>query len=301
MACDNNVTSQQCQDFHFQFQYDHCRWCPGQNCQGSVCNGANCVDFPLAKTDVSCGGQKIGEFEIAKYQAAGSGVTIAGRFRKTGNCPPFDANNDYRFLQVVYEIEDMPLLYRSCTSSPPPPFTDPPKGGYCNKQFDDEPWYNQSDLQGDTSPPYATYPFYFSDGPTVAEANSVAAILADNKVRFETWVVGFRSRQAYGLAHIRWGYDRNGGTVTPQPLDAGNRLSDAKINEALKNGLFTKPSTDPPWKFTSAAPIPAVSTWGLAVMLLLVLSAGTVVVMRRGTAEDGVDALRVGRRCVRRG
>jgi hypothetical protein len=230
------------------------------------------------KTDVSCGGQKIGEFEIAKYQAAGSGVIIAGRFRKTGNCPPFDANNDYRFLQVVHRIDDMPLKYSDCIATPKAPFIDPPKGGYCNKHYDDEPWYNESAW---TQPPYATYPFYFYDGPTVAEANSVAAILADNKVWFETWVVAFDSdkKNAYGLAHIQWGYGRVGGTVTPLALDAVSHLNDTDINKALVNGLFSE------WNFRSLADIPAVSTWGLAVMLLLLLSAGTLLLMRRKTAE----------------
>ena len=191
------------------------------------------------KVDVMCGAAKIGEFEITTYEVWGDGVEIDGCFNKTGDCPCCEG---YRFLQIVYLIDDMPLEYPG-GGTPPVPFIDTPKGGYLGQPFDFDPWYNEP---GDTNPPACEYPFYFYDGPNVKMLKALAE-RGDNRVRFETWVVCYRhsTKRMCGLAHIRWGYDRVAGVVTPVALDGATHLTDAQINTALANGLF------PEWTFSS--------------------------------------------------
>jgi hypothetical protein len=197
--------------------------------------------------DVSCHPQgKIGNFEITTYEESGTGVRIVGCFRIDKNC---DCCVNYRFLQIVYLIDDMPLHYNPYPDSiacelvekPPVPFIDAPKLGYCEAPFDNDPWYNETWETADT----CNYPYLFKDRATVIKAFSLKG---PNRVRLETWVVCFREKTICGLAHIRWGYDRdNSDVVTKIALDGVNHLSEAEINTALSNGLFSD------WSFTNGS------------------------------------------------
>ncbi|MGB2803973.1 MAG: hypothetical protein WBD64_03625 [Candidatus Zixiibacteriota bacterium] len=195
-----------------------------------------------------CDGTKIGEFEVTTYEVSGNGVEIEGCFNWNGTA--CDSCHNFRLLQIVYHIDHMPLHYppqdADCSDNgiPPVPFTDTPKGGYCEDPWDNEPWYNEP---GDGTPG-CPYPYYLYDGPGVKliGADALLGAAVDNDVRFETWVVCFgeKPNTMCGLAHIRWGYKRVGGVVTKYDLDGTNRLTNAEINTALVNGLF------PEWTFS---------------------------------------------------
>jgi hypothetical protein len=206
---------------------------------------AFCQPLPFS-VDVMCGGDKIGEFEITTYQAAGAGVEIEGCFNKTADCP---CCNNFRFFQLVYEDHN-PLTLPDGSGPCVVPYVDPPKGGYQGDPWDGEPWYNEP---GDAGPGCA-YPFFFYDRPQW-KRNGAPLAGTENTLKFEAWVVCFKTENSMicGLAHIRWGYHvKADGTVdTVFPLDGVTSSTDAEVTTALSNGLFRDAANPPVWNFSS--------------------------------------------------